>query len=82
MTTQAPVDNDSRPTGTTQVSSRTRTAPERARTPRRPREFTDFDVWILIGSLVSSLCLNWLIFYRFTVGASPFGFVLGNRLRR
>ncbi|MEI7622086.1 MAG: phosphate ABC transporter permease PstA [Actinomycetes bacterium] len=51
---------------------------QRIRTPRRPREFTTFDVWILLGSLISALCLNWLIFYRFTVGASLFGFIIGS----
>ena len=56
-----------------------RTPPaKRKRTPRRPREFTTFDVWVLVGSIVSALCLNWLIFYRFTVGASLFGFILGS----
>ena len=50
----------------------------RKRTARRPREFTTFDVWILVGSMISALCLNWLIFYRFTAGASAFGFVLGS----
>ena len=51
---------------------------QRKRAPRRPREFTTFDVWILLGSLVSAMCLNWLIFYRFSVGASLFGFILGS----
>ena len=46
------------------------------RRARRPREFTAFDVWILVGSAVSALCLNWLIFYRFTAGASLFGYLL------
>lgn len=50
----------------------------RKRTARRPREFTTFDVWVLVGSLISSMSLNWLIFYRLTVGASVFGFVLGS----
>ena len=50
----------------------------RKRTARRPREFTTFDVWILVGSMISALCLNWLIFYRFTAGASAFGFLLGS----
>jgi phosphate transport system permease protein len=52
----------------------------RKRTPRRPREFTTFDVWVLVGSLVSAACLNWLVFYRFTVGASLFGFIVGTYL--
>lgn len=52
-----------------------RPAPRR-RTGRRPREFTSFDVWILVGSMISAVSLNWLVFYRFTVGASPFGFLL------
>jgi phosphate transport system permease protein len=61
-------------------SSTTRMPPSknRKRIARRPREFTTFDVWILVGSLVSAICLNWLIFYRLTVGASAFGFFLGS----
>ena len=51
-----------------------RSAP--ARRARRPREFTSFDVWVLAGSIISALCLNWLIFYRLTAGASLFGFLL------
>jgi phosphate transport system permease protein len=50
----------------------------RTRTPRRPREFTTFDVWVLVGALISSVCLNWLVFYRLTAGASLFGFFLGS----
>ena len=50
--------------------------PTPQRRARRPREFTNFDVWILVGSLISALCLNWLIFYRLTAGASLFGFLL------
>ena len=53
---------------------------QRRRAPRRPREFTTFDVWILLGSLVSAISLNWLVFYRFTVGASFFGFIVGSYL--
>ena len=45
---------------------------KRKRTARRPREFTTFDVWVLVGSIVSAACLNWLIFYRLTAGASLF----------
>ncbi len=61
-------------------SSTTRMPPSknRKRIARRPREFTTFDVWILVGSLVSAICLNWLIFYRLTAGASAFGFFLGS----
>lgn len=60
--------------------STTRTPPskKRKRIARRPREFTTFDVWILVGSLISAICLNWLIFYRLTAGASAFGFFLGS----
>ena len=60
--------------------STTRTPPskKRKRIARRPREFTTFDVWILVGSIVSAICLNWLIFYRLTSGASAFGFFLGS----
>ena len=64
------------------TSTTTTTTPKpprnRKRTARRPREFTTFDVWVLVGSLVSATCLNWLIFYRLTAGASAFGFFLGS----
>mgnify|MGYP006286162685 CR=1 FL=1 len=70
---------------TESVSSATSSTPTGPRTPRRrsrvarrPREFTTFDVWVLVGSLISALCLNWLIFYRLTAGASLFGFILGS----
>jgi phosphate transport system permease protein len=46
------------------------------RTPRRPREFTSSDIWTLVGSLISALCLNWLVFYRFSGGAGWFGVLL------
>jgi len=62
------------------MPSTTRIPPskKRKRIARRPREFTTFDVWILVGSLISAICLNWLIFYRLTAGASAFGFFLGS----
>ena len=67
---------------TTTATTTTTTAPRaprnRKRTARRPREFTTFDVWVLVGSVISALCLNWLIFYRLTAGASAFGFLLGS----
>ena len=47
-----------------------------SRRARRPREFTTFDVVVLVGSMLSALCFNWLIFYRLTAGASLFGFLL------
>ena len=67
-------------TTTTTTTTTTRKPPskKRKRTARRPREFTNFDVWILVGSLISAICLNWLIFYRLTSGASTFGFFLGS----
>jgi len=49
------------------------TRPSRA---RRPIETTLEDRWTLLGSAVSAACLNWLILYRFTTGASLFGFLL------
>ena len=58
----------------TSTSGSTRPTPQRR--ARRPREFTNFDVWVLVGSIISALCLNWLIFYRLTAGASLFGFLL------
>ena len=65
-------------TPSAEAAAQRRPPTQRKRTPRRPREFTTFDVWILLGSLISALCLNWLIFYRFSVGASLFGFLLGS----
>ncbi|CAB4322391.1 MAG: phosphate ABC transporter permease PstA [Actinobacteria bacterium] len=56
------------------TSNASRPTPQRR--ARRPREFTNFDVWVLVGSIISALCLNWLIFYRLTAGASLFGFLL------
>lgn len=63
---------------TTVSTTRTPPSKKRKRIARRPREFTTFDVWILVGSLISAICLNWLIFYRLTAGASAFGFFLGS----
>jgi phosphate transport system permease protein len=53
-----------------------RPAPGQRRRARRPREVTGDDVVTLIGAAVSAVCLNWLVFYRFTSGASLFGVVL------
>ena len=66
------------PDTTTTTTTRKPPSKKRKRTARRPREFTNFDVWILVGSLISAICLNWLIFYRLTSGASTFGFFLGS----
>ena len=66
------------PDTTTTTATRKPPSKKRKRTARRPREFTNFDVWILVGSLISAICLNWLIFYRLTSGASTFGFFLGS----
>ena len=74
MTTTVPPTNTSTKAGTTTGSPRV--PRKRKRIARRPREFTTFDVWVLVGSMISALCLNWLIFYRLTVGASAFGFLL------
>ncbi len=66
-------------TTVTPPTSPQRAAPSRpgpVRRARRPREFTNFDVVVLVGSLISALCFNWLIFYRLTAGASLFGFLL------
>jgi len=63
----------------TPPASPERVAPSRpgpVRRARRPREFTNLDVVVLVGSLISALCFNWLIFYRLTAGASLFGFIL------
>ena len=64
------------PNGPTGSAAAAPARPAPIRRARRPREFTIFDVWILLGSIISSLCLNWLIFYRLTSGASLFGFLL------
>jgi phosphate transport system permease protein len=53
-------------------TARRRPAPS----PRRPREFTTADLATLVGSIISALCLNWIVFARFTGGASWFGFGL------
>lgn len=53
-----------------------RRSPSRPRRARRPIETTPQDRWDLVGSAVSAFCLNWLILYRFTTGASWFGFLL------
>ena len=47
-----------------------------ARQGRRPRDFTATDVWMLVGSAVSALCFNWLVFARFADGVSPIGFAI------
>ena len=44
--------------------------------PRRPKEFTPTDVGTVIGCAVSSLCVNWLVFARFTEGVGWFGFLV------
>jgi len=61
---------------TATLSSPPATRTPAARRPRRPRERTPADLWSVVGSAISALCLNWLIFYRFTDGASLFGFAL------
>ena len=73
MTAVAPPPASPAPGGPGTNGSRPRPV---ARSRRRPREFTSLDVWTLAGSAVSALCLNWLIFYRLTTGASLFGFLL------
>ncbi len=63
----------------TPPASPERVAPSRpgpVRRARRPREFTNLDVVVLVGSVISAVCFNWLIFYRLTAGASLFGFLL------
>jgi phosphate transport system permease protein len=47
----------------------------RPRRARRPRGFTVEDVWALVGSALSAICLNWLIFARFVSGVDAFGFL-------
>jgi phosphate transport system permease protein len=46
------------------------------RSPRRPRELTLIDLWTMVGSIVSAICLNWMVFFRLTAGSSVFGFLL------
>jgi len=50
--------------------------PRPRRRARRPREVTGDDTVALAGSIASAACLNWLVFYRFTSGASLFGMLL------
>ncbi len=57
-------------------SSGPRRPPAKPSRARRPIETTLEDRWTLFGSAASALCLNWLILYRFTTGASLFGFAL------
>lgn len=57
-------------------TSAVRPVERRRHQPRRPREFTGSDVWSLLGSVVSAVCLNWLVFFRFTAGVGWFGFLL------
>jgi phosphate transport system permease protein len=54
---------------------RPRPAP-RARSARRPRDFTPTDVFTLVGCAISAVCLNWLIFARMVDGTGWFGFVV------
>jgi phosphate transport system permease protein len=47
-----------------------------ARRARRPRDVTSMDAIMLVGSAISALCLNWLVFARIVSGIDGFGFVL------
>ena len=67
----SPTTIDSAPRATTVGTPVRRTD----RRPRRPRELTLADLGTVFGSLVSALCLNWLVFARFTDGVGWFGFV-------
>lgn len=48
----------------------------RVRRAGRPRSFISEDVWTLLGSAISALCINWLVFTRFVVGVDGFGLLL------
>jgi phosphate transport system permease protein len=48
----------------------------RSRRRRRPRELTMADVVSVVASVVSAICLAWLILERFSSGASLFGFLV------
>lgn len=50
--------------------------PAGPRRARRPRAYTFADVWSVVGSAISALCINWLIFARFVSGVDAFGFIL------
>jgi len=52
------------------------TSPVRERRPRRPRELTSTDVATILGSLVSSVCVCWLVFGVLTSGIGWLGFGL------
>ncbi len=71
-TVSAATSGDGSETQSTRVSPR----PTRRPVPRRPREFTSTDVWTVVGSAVSAICLNWLLLGLLTSGASWFGFLL------
>lgn len=47
-----------------------------SRLRRQPRERTATDVVVLVGSLISAYCVNWLIFERILSGVDLFGFAV------
>jgi phosphate transport system permease protein len=53
-----------------------RRPPRRPHQRLRPRELTTGDYGLLVGSMISSLCLCWLLLDRIATGVSPFGFFL------
>ena len=53
-----------------------RRPPPRRHHRLRPRELTTGDYGLLGGSMISSLCLCWLLLERIAIGVSPFGFFL------
>jgi len=50
--------------------------PRPTRTPRRPRDLNPSDILTMLGCLVSSLCLFWLVFSVFTDGVGWLGYGL------
>ncbi len=46
------------------------------RSPRRPRELTPIDIGTIVGCLLSSVALCWLVFAKLTAGAGWLGFGL------
>lgn len=61
--------------GNGQGGGASRVAPTgRNRVPRRPRELTSIDLIVMVGCLLSAICLCWLAFAILTQGTGWFGF--------
>jgi phosphate transport system permease protein len=68
---------DPPPDSTSEFAATSRQRPPPKKHHRiRPRELTTGDYGLLVGSMISSLCLVWLIVDRLATGVSGFGFFL------